>query len=601
VSATETVADDRQPTGSDTEPPDAVVEPPVRRGIGRGACVFAGYLLLSLWLWQRLLPHLATRVLGGGQLDPGMFIWWIKWTPYALTHGLDPFRSAYLDAPAGVSAMWNTSVLALGVLFAPVTLAFGPVVSFNLACVLGPPVSAWTAWLWLRRYVNDAPAALGGLVFGFSPFVIVHAGAGHLNLIWLGLLPVIVMLVEDILWRAPQPTWRHGAGLGVAVFAQLLIGSEALLIVTMGCIALAVVVAASNPRSVWPRVRAAFPAAAIAVGVGLVLCAWPLVEQFGGARRIRRPVAPVGSSGGRLAMLVSAPHSLVFHHGYSPAGHLTSVEDGLYVGWPLLVFLVVAVLLIRHRAAFIAAGAAVVAIALQMYGAHWHFAGHSIPAPIAVIKDNIAITRQIQPGRFAIVMWLAIAWLVAAAVHALMTRVPKRWSIAPALVALACLVPLLPRTEAFISRPPRTPALFTSSLRTNIPKGATVMIAPMATVGNSAAEYWQVEADMRFRQVGGYMLHAVPPKFGPSYYPAEKTLNLLFRINPKSSRAYKGPITEPMLANARKELAATAASVFIVSYSRYGEAAQLAIATRLLGRPPDRRFGDASIWYLAAR
>ena len=35
------------------------------------------------------------------------------------------------------------------------------------------------------------------------------------------------------------------------------------------------------------------------------------------------------------------------------------------------------------------------------------------------------------------------------------------------------------------------------------------MLAPMATSGNNAAQLWQVRANMRFKQIGGYMLHAV--------------------------------------------------------------------------------------------
>ncbi len=250
----------------------------------RSLLVFGGYLVLSLWLWRSLVPHLSTHTLGGGLQDPGLFIWWFKWTPYALTHGMNPFRSTYLDAPVGISSMWNTSVFAVGTAFTPVTLIFGAVTSFNLACILGPPLSAWTAWLWLRRYGHDAAAAIGGLVFGFSPFVIAESRAGHLMFTWLFLVPIIVMLVEDLLWRSDPPLWPKAVWLGVVVAVQLLIGAEALLITVIGCAGLAIAVAVLNPSKVGGRLRVLAPAAGIAIAVGALLSAWPLFEMFGGGR-----------------------------------------------------------------------------------------------------------------------------------------------------------------------------------------------------------------------------------------------------------------------------------------------------------------------------
>src|ERR1700681_4935052 len=66
----------------------------VERGaLGRRSFGLLGaYLLASLWLWRSLLPHLATHALGGGTLDPGIFIWWMRWIPFAIAHGMNPFR-----------------------------------------------------------------------------------------------------------------------------------------------------------------------------------------------------------------------------------------------------------------------------------------------------------------------------------------------------------------------------------------------------------------------------------------------------------------------------------------------------------------------------
>ena len=49
------------------------------------------------------------------------------------------------------------------------------------------------------------------------------------------------------------------------------------------------------------------------------------------------------------------------------------------------------------------------------------------------------MTRNILPGRFAILMWLAIAWLLAVALDTAMTCIPRRWTIAAPAVAIVCV------------------------------------------------------------------------------------------------------------------------------------------------------------------
>ena len=253
---------DDPPVIADAEAP---VEPAARHWRG-DLLLLLGYVAASLVFWRQVLPHLGTHALGGAALDPGLFVWFLNWTPYAILHGLDPFRTTFIDAPIGVSAMWNTSVLGLGVLFAPVTLVFGPIASFNLVCILGPPLSAWTASFWLRRYVSPLPAALGGLLFGFSPFVIAQSRAGHLMFTWLVLVPVILMLAEDLLWRVPRPIWPQAPLLGLVIAAQLLISSETLLIVSMLCVGVALALALRHPHAARQRLGALVPAAAVTVG-----------------------------------------------------------------------------------------------------------------------------------------------------------------------------------------------------------------------------------------------------------------------------------------------------------------------------------------------
>jgi hypothetical protein len=562
--------------------------------------LLCGYLLVSVWLWRHLVPHFSTHASQYGLYDSGLFIWWLKWTPWAVLHGHDPLHSTYLNAPGGVSALWNTSVVALGVLFAPVTVLFGSVLSFNLACVLGPPLSAWTASMWLGRHARPVSAALGGLIFGFSPFVIGQS-ANHLMFTWLALLPIIIMLVEDLLWRTPKPIWPQAPLLGLVIAIQLLISSEALLITAMGCVGLAALLAATNLRAAQRRIPVLAPAAGVAVAVALVLCAWPLIEAFGGSNAIRGPVQPLGLYGGRLPMLIQAPPTLFFHTGHGPTGHLSGAENGLYIGWPLLLLLAAATLFLRRKPGIVIGALAVIAsVAFQMYGARWHFAGQSISAPLRLLQNHLPVIGSVIPGRFAIVMWLAIAWLVAVAIDEARTRLANRWQMLPVIVAAVCVVPLLPASPSAIGHVPVVPIFFKTSLRDSIPKGAIVMVAPMATVGDDAAEFWQETADMRFRQLGGYALHPIGPRQTATYYPAAKNLTKLFSIGLQSDRAYAGPVTPAMLDAARTELHRAHATMFIVGPAPYHDPRPLRLARQLLSRPPDRTEGGVTIWKMTA-
>ena len=63
-------------------------------------------------------------------------------TPTALLHEKLPFDSQYLFYPGGINAMWNTSVIAVGVVMTPVTLLGGPLASLNIMLIAAPARSA---------------------------------------------------------------------------------------------------------------------------------------------------------------------------------------------------------------------------------------------------------------------------------------------------------------------------------------------------------------------------------------------------------------------------------------------------------------------------
>src|SRR4029077_10684683 len=137
-------------------------------------------------------------------------------------------------------------------------------------------------------------------------------------------------------------------------------------------------------------------------------------------------------------------------------------------------------------------------------------------------------------------------------------------AVVPLAIAALCVVPLLPGPAEPATNLAPTPALFAAADRSAIPSGSVVMIAPMATVADNSAELWQVKAGMRFRQLGGYMLHAVGSDGTPSYFPGATALTMLFGIDLTSKRPYSGQPAAVDLDYARAELRVARATMFIV-------------------------------------
>ncbi|MGZ4620225.1 MAG: hypothetical protein ACXV3F_16335 [Frankiaceae bacterium] len=101
----------------------------------------------------------------------------------------------------------------------------------------GAATTAWTARLWIGRHTaHPAAAWVGGLLVGFGPFVGGHA-IMHLNFVLLPLVPVMLMLVEDLLWRHPRPQWRTGLLLGAVTAAQGMLYEEVVMILATGVVA----------------------------------------------------------------------------------------------------------------------------------------------------------------------------------------------------------------------------------------------------------------------------------------------------------------------------------------------------------------------------
>src|SRR4029077_16980672 len=124
--------------------------------------------------------------------------------------------------------MWNGSMLLNGLVRAPLIQLGGFVLAYNVLMTMAVALSAWTAYLLIRRFVSSQVAAgVGGLLYGFSPFMTAHSLA-HPILTVAFMSPVLLMLLDEVVRVQRRRPLVSGFWLGLAATAQLFIGEEVL-------------------------------------------------------------------------------------------------------------------------------------------------------------------------------------------------------------------------------------------------------------------------------------------------------------------------------------------------------------------------------------
>ena len=190
-----------------------------------------GYLALSVGLWWNVWSTHPTSVTTCGCGDTSLFTWFLEWPAYAMSHGTNPLYSTHLFHPGGINLLSNTAEVGLGIVLAPVTWLFGPIATLNVALTLSPALSAFAMYVLLRRWVSWAPAAfLGGLLYGFSPFVLVSLTDAHLMLGMAAMPPLLVLFLDELFVRQRWRPWVTGLAIGAVALVQFTLGTEVLVI-----------------------------------------------------------------------------------------------------------------------------------------------------------------------------------------------------------------------------------------------------------------------------------------------------------------------------------------------------------------------------------
>jgi hypothetical protein len=460
--------------------------------------------LLAVLFAAGVWTHASTRWLGYAG-DPQQTTWFLRWTPYAIAHGQNPLLTDHIAYPGGANLMWNTPVVLLGVVLAPITLALGPVVAYNVAMTLAFALSGFACYLALRRLVGPGMAAMAGaLLYEFSPYTTAHA-LGQLDLTVAVMPPLVLLLLHEVLVRRRWSARRCGVLLGLLAAAQALVSEEMLASSALAAAVLVAALAVQHRSEVVERARNSLRTLAWAVGVFVPLMALPLIVQFGGPQALHGQVQPSGVFVSDLLGLVVPTQSQLL----SPSGAVdfsqrfsgNPVEWSAYLGLPLLVCL--AVVVVRRRRDLTVRAAVVCGAVYQLlsFGPSLHVGGHDtgVPLPWAAI-EHIPLLGDMLPGRMTLYVDLCVAVVVAIALRTMVWR--PRTVLAGAAVAVSIL-PALPLPTDSVSNP----SFFTSGAAQQLPAKGSVLVAPFTTdFTASAPMVWQAEAGMAYRMPGGYAM-----------------------------------------------------------------------------------------------
>jgi hypothetical protein len=558
--------------------PSPARSPSVRSRLRFAAAVAAAgvvYFALACLIYRPAAPLDASRLPGCACGDQEQQTWFLAWVSYALTHGNNPFVTTSLHAPTGANLAIDTSMPLLGLLGMPVTLLAGPVATFNVLLRLGLAASGASMFGVLRRYVSWWPAAFGGgLMFAFSPYLADQA-IRHLFLSFVPLLPLLIPLTDDWLVSRRRTPFRSGLLVGLVAGLQYLISAEIVLTSAIMAVIGLTYLALRYRSAVAERLGALVRGVAAAVPVFLLIAGYAIFMLLAGPDRPRGPVHSLSGlapyHGDLLSPLYPTTHQLFAPAALASAGnHLPAgltIEDGFYLGFPLLVLL--GYLVIRCRrvplvgvAAVIGAGAFILGLGprLTVDGATL-----GVPLPFAVFL-HLPVVQNLEAARFSLFIQLAAAiilavgldrvraggWLPSAALtatgepgsHEALTpvasavlgdaaalgrgpreargpgdapapgRAPGRgggpgrhipgW-VRPVVVAMVGLAAILPLVPRLpiTMDPVNTPGFFTGGAVRAVPQGVVALTLPFDVAPQNDPMMWQLASGMRFRILGG--------------------------------------------------------------------------------------------------
>jgi len=554
----------------------------------------AAFVIGAILLYAGLWGNLSGGYLTHSGADQNLWEWFFSVTAKTVTDGGNPLFSDLQNQPLGVNLMANTSMLGIGLPLAPLTILFGPTVTWAVALTFG---LAGTGFAWYRlffRYLvrSRAAAALGGAFCAFAPPVISHATA-HPNFVVGFVFPLLLGTLIRLA-RGDRPV-RDGVLAGLLTAYQVFLGEEPLLIFAVALLVFGLAflpTVADRARTV----RALARGLGIGALVTLAIIAIPVWWQFFGPQSYQ--VLDHGQTGNDLAAFTHyASQSIAGDPASASQYAMNPTEENAFFGWPLVVLLVVLGYWLRRDGLARALGITALVMAWLSTGVELMVAhtGTGIPGPWAILT-NLPPFDSVLESRLTLGAVPAIAALLAIATDRIRATASQQESPVRLLwlgTLTAVLLPLVPVPLETHERPPTPAFLADGTWKSYVDPGGTVVTVPLPSPGNSEPLHWQADAGLDFPLPGGYFVGPNGPDDPRGRYgaPLRPTAQLLETVADKGESAGE---TDAERSAAKRDLRYWHADVVVLVPRDHDEALWRTVSA-LLGQP-GRQVNGVWIW-----
>ncbi len=469
----------------------------------------------------------------GGYGDPTEQAWLLAQTPWSIIHGVNPFSNNWINYPTGANLLANTSMPLLGILLAPVTLLSNSIAALNIGFILSVATSGFATYILSKHIIkNIFGSFFAGLLYACSPYMVAEEN-GHLNLIFLAFFPLMVLTLYKIVEKQFKGTLLLSMTFGFLFACEFYVSAELLSDFTVLLVIAFIYIIATNLKQTLSCFKYLALNALTALSIILFFVlpgafyAMKGPNSYSGSPQPTNQLHELSLS---LASLIIPTSNQKFSFGLQKTGtglmyiilntgkHIASLsENGGYIGIPLLLFLIIATVIYFNKQhvkllAFMTVVSYLIAMGsrFKFYSAFSH-----IPLLYALISHIPYLSYQV-PARYTSLTWLFLALLFSIlltnTINSLV-RISKSKqffrnfsavSITTFLViTIISLCPTWPYSnEANVN----IPTFFSTTAKTLIPTGSSVLTYPLPYGLNDTPMAWQLQDSMRFKLVNGYII-----------------------------------------------------------------------------------------------
>jgi cytochrome bd-type quinol oxidase subunit 2 len=434
---------------------------------------------------------------------------------------------------------------------------------------------------------------------------------------------LILLVLDELVVRQSRSSRLVGIGLGLLAAAQYMISTEIfssmLLIAGFGVVVLMLM----HTREIRSRARHALDGLGWAVLVCGAIVGYPVYLALHGPDRLADLGAHLSSISSDLLSSVVPDASQRFSPStWATLGNRLALgnlaENDGYLGIPLLVLLVAAVVRYRRRGVIAFAAIMMLLAEILSFGPRLTVDTHTTSVPLLMAAlDRFPILDSLVDSRLALYVNLFAAVILSVSVDQLrrelldraserrpsvgrhQRRSPIRWRVfAMAAIVAVALIPLVPRWPNRSSAA-SLPRYFSTAAFERVSPGSVALTYPYPDYPTLSSMLWQAGTSLRFRIIGGYAL--APGVDGQP----------VFRLFPPVLQSVPLTLIDDYIGGSLTPTQATPTQIraFLIHYgveTVFSESvgakpkAADALFTASLG-PPSTKDGRMDVWYDVAK